>query len=371
MLNIKFTIMKKILLGIMCIILCVACSKSSKNYTVEGTIANMDDGKIFIIERVKGANNKIAEADIVNGKFTFSGSVDTPKLVYLADNDTTPFYSFFIDNMKIKINGDKNVVEDFTIEGGEDNTLFTNYKNALKQYNDQEKELSDKFDKAKGDTAMEALLDKQGEQLDNSKKMLVKEFVVKNTGSIVSTYLLYANSYYFDLDEIDSLFTQLNGKAISIDNYNLLKEYIDKMKTVSVGAKFVDFTMNDTAGNPVALSSLVGKGYLLVDFWASWCQYCRVENPNVVAAYVKYHDKGFDVLGVSLDKDKSAWINAITADKLTWMQVSDLASWDNAAAQLYAVRSIPSNVLISPEGVIVAKNITGVELNAKLKEIYK
>lgn len=143
------------------------------------------------------------------------------------------------------------------------------------------------------------------------------------------------------------------------------------MSKVAIGSKELDFTQNDTTGKPVSLASFKGK-YVLVDFWASWCAPCRAENPNVVKAYQKYKDKGFTVLGVSLDGEstKIAWLKAIDKDGLAWTQVSDLKGWKNEVAKLYDVKSIPQNFLIDPNGVIVGKNLRGDELNKKLASIF-
>jgi peroxiredoxin len=138
----------------------------------------------------------------------------------------------------------------------------------------------------------------------------------------------------------------------------------------AVGTDALDFTQPDTSGAPVALSSFRGK-YVLVDFWASWCRPCRMENPNVVASYTKFRNKNFTVLSVSLDKpgDKDKWMDAIHNDKLTWTHVSDLQFWNNAAAVLYHVQQIPQNMLIDPNGKIIARDLRGTELDSKLCEI--
>jgi len=141
------------------------------------------------------------------------------------------------------------------------------------------------------------------------------------------------------------------------------------MKTVSVGQKAPDFTMNDPDGNPVSLSSKVGSGLLLVDFWAGWCGPCRRENPSIVKLYNDFHKKGFDVFGVSLDQTKESWTKAIADDKLTWTHVSDLQYWNNSAAKLYGIKAIPANFLLDENGIIIGRNLMGEDLYNKVKEL--
>ena len=150
----------------------------------------------------------------------------------------------------------------------------------------------------------------------------------------------------------------------------LMNAQLDRYAGCAIGAVAPEITGRDTLGNPIKLSDFRGK-YVLLDFWASWCPPCRRENPNVVKAFNEYKDKNFTIVGISLDKDKSKWMKAIADDNLAWTHLSDLKYWDSEIPALYGVRGIPANVLLDPDGVIVAKNITGEDLHKKLKEVIK
>ena len=149
-----------------------------------------------------------------------------------------------------------------------------------------------------------------------------------------------------------------------------LNERIELLKKVAVGQIAPDFTQNDPDGNPVKFSDIYSKNEItLLDFWAGWCQPCRAENPNVVAVYNDYKNKGFTVFGVSLDRDKESWINAIENDKLHWTQVSDLSYWNNTVAQEYGINSIPASLLVDKTGKIIAKNKRGDALREAVAEL--
>jgi peroxiredoxin len=170
--------------------------------------------------------------------------------------------------------------------------------------------------------------------------------------------------------QMEKLFGTLTPEVRSGPIGNYISQQIVEGRKNPIGRELPDFSQPDTAGKPVSLSSLKGK-YVLVDFWASWCGPCRQENPNVVNVFNKYKDKNFTVLGVSLDKSRKPWIDAIAADQLTWTHISDLKGWQNSVAMQFQIQSIPQNFLIDPSGKVIAKNLRGEALEQKISSLIK
>jgi peroxiredoxin len=194
----------------------------------------------------------------------------------------------------------------------------------------------------------------------------VDSFIQQRKSSYVSPFLLVVvNQLSDDIFLLERRYKSLSPEIQQSMYGKYLVEQIENGKVGAIGTEALEFTQADTAGRPVSLSSFKGK-YVLIDFWASWCQPCRMENPNVVAAYERFKSKNFTVLGVSLDRSREAWIKAIQDDKLYWSQVSDLKFWNNAVAMQYRIQQIPQNILIDPSGKIIGKNLRGAELDSRL-----
>ncbi len=200
----------------------------------------------------------------------------------------------------------------------------------------------------------------------------LKEFIKAHPGSFSAIYLLDQYSRNLDISEVKSLYAMLSPTYKNTPTGKNIIASIEARNNTAVGKQAPDFTQSDTSGHEVKLSDFNGK-YVLLDFWASWCVPCRAESPHLLKVFNQYKDKGFTVLGVSLDQPnkKEAWLSAIHKDGLLWTQVSDLKGWDNAAAKQYDISAIPANILIDPNGKIVAKNLQGEDLENKLNEVLK
>ena len=365
--------MRNLSLLVLLLLFIAACQSNSTKYQISGTIAGLDSGKIYLVKAEKGQAVAIDTTDFIDGEFSFEGTIDVPELHYLRLNNRDYFAQFFLENEKIKIEANKDSLRDTKVTGSPTTDVFNEYIDELNLLNEQVREYQQKYSAAMASGNQDEVdrIKIDVEATNENMTVFAKNFVKEHTSSIVAPFIaltqLVQQMDYPELKELVDLFpAELDASPYT----KQLKEIVEKKGRTAVGTPAPEFTMNDPEGNPVSLASFRGK-YLLIDFWASWCAPCRQENPNVVKAYNEFKDKGFDILGVSLDRDKAAWLKAIDDDKLSWTHVSDLKYWKNEVAQLYGVNSIPHSVLLDPKGNVIAKNLRGQELHDKLKELLK
>ncbi len=296
-----------------------------------------------------------------------------PEIFRIVPAGNIGYLPLFVENSKIELYADTNNFNNVKISGSKSNELYNQLMAKIDSIDNLSKPFYDSIEIAKlnKNESLIKLFENKLDQIDSMENNCIINFVNENSSSNVSVYLMY-KYLSGQLDEIvlTDLFGKLDTTLRSSSYYKLFENQLQILRRTGIGQQAIDFSLPDTNGNEIKLSSLYGK-YLLIDFWASWCPSCRQENPNVVRIFKEFSQKGFTILGISLDNNKNSWLKAIEKDGLTWTHISDLEGWNNKAAKLYGIRSIPSNLLINPKGIIVAKNIRGTELEKKLKELLK
>jgi peroxiredoxin len=343
-------------------------SAQTTGFEISGTMTGFIDGAE--VKLLNGNDNAdITSAKITGGKFLLKGSVDEPTLCKLAFGNETPQY-IYVENKKMTVSGNRSDLQHLKITGSASHNDFVKFQQTFNPLISTLNNTVNDINKATSKPQFDALMN----VYDSTKSAIQKkidEFVATKPKSIVTAFMLFVTADVYDDPVL--LEKRYNALDASVKDYTISKNlysYIQYNKVGAIGTTAVDFTQPDTTGKPVTLSSFRGK-YVLVDFWASWCGPCRAENPNVVSNFNQFKEKNFTVLSVSLDRPggKDNWMNAIHKDGLTWTHVSDLQFWNNAAAQLYRVNSIPFNMLVDPTGKIIAKNLRGDLLHSKLCEV--
>jgi peroxiredoxin len=338
----------------------------AQEFTVTGNVTGLPDGSVVRINNVND-NGLVAQSTVTNGKFTIKGSIPEPNLHWITMGKEQAQH-LFLENTNINIEGTAKNLKNMQVTGSQAHKDFEQFRNVFNplvaDFNGTVA-LINKTDNEKKREQLMAQYDSLLKKINSE----VGSFVAAKPGSFVTPFLLYITGQMLDDPMVmEQRFNSLSENIRTSLIGKMLSEYIAFNKVGAVGTDALDFTQTDPDGKEVSLSSLRGK-YVLVDFWASWCKPCRMENPNVVKAYNKFSPKNFTVFGVSLDKEKDPWLKAIKTDNLNWPQVSDLQFWNNSAAVLYHVQGIPQNFLIDPNGKIVGRNLRGADLEAKLCEL--
>ncbi|MCK5700964.1 MAG: AhpC/TSA family protein [Cyclobacteriaceae bacterium] len=369
--------MKKIfLLTIAFATLFFACD-SSKNenatsFNLTAEFIGVEDSTPIYLQLVKNGELEIVDsAFLKDSKVKIGATLEAPEMVYLKIGNTRKMVNLFGENGSITVKVNIDSLDKTEVTGSKSHDDMMAFSKYMEPVDEKLNGLNEEYRAAAANSDTEKIneLRDRYEVIREEQITMIKKFVTDNNESFISPFIIRRYlSYEMEYTELDGLLTNLSPAIHSSKDYQALSERVETLKNVEIGMPAVDFALNDTTGNPIAISAFKGK-ILLIDFWASWCAPCRQENPNVVKLYNDFRDKGFEIIGVSFDDNRSKWIDAIQQDQLTWPHVSDLKGWQSAAGKLYAINSIPATVLLDRDGNIVAKNLRGDALRKKVEEI--
>lgn len=354
----------------------VSCGTTPEGYVVNGELkGEIENGTQVFLKTTDSVSRGLVDVDtttIENGIFQFSGKHPVPKLYYLFFEGIRGNAPLILENGEISFTAQKDSLGFSELGGSTQNELFMEFLDESRRLGSMSRSMNEDFNQArmKQDTAMMESLRTEYLELQDRYKNYELDFVKEHPEALISAMILekVISAKTLPSKEAKELYEKLEEEIKSTKAGKRVKEQLDKLMATAIGATAPNFSAPTPEGAPLALADVKGK-VTLIDFWAAWCRPCRAENPNIVAVYEKYKDKGLHVVGVSLDRKADDWKQAISDDGLAWNHVSNLQHFQDPIAQLYGVNAIPAAFLLDENGVIIAKNLRGPALEAKVAEL--
>jgi len=369
----------RVIFSLLTVTFLVACQGDSNTYTLSGTAQGFEDGTNILVNQINPVTNQPSVIDtiiVTNGAFTASyPKTDMATVNYLSVGQQGNV-AYFPENKDLQVTMYKDSIQASYVTGSPQNEAYRDFVNAVTKFGQRKQDVSSRYRIAQQqqDGMLAKQLQEENAKILEEETEYKKKFIAENGNSLFSVMLIseMLNKKQLTSIEAKAAMDGLDEKLKESTTAVKIKTTIDSMSAADIGAKAPEFSAKTPEGNELALSETLGK-YTIIDFWASWCKPCRRENPNVVKVYEKYHDKGLNIISVSLDRQghKERWIKAIADDNMDWYHVSNLQFWQDPIAKQYSVRSIPATFLLDENGIIIDKNLRGAALEAKIASLLK
>ncbi len=365
--------MKKIILGMALLAAMTCCSSNS--YKISGKLEDVTVGTVHLKKVGLYGIEDIDSTSLTGGEFIFEGKVDYPELHLIFYEDKQAPILFFLENANISITASTDLMQDAVIKGSGINNLFKKFNDEI-PHQEKTEEMREEFfiaQSSNDEAAMQSIIADMQVIIEEQQKYYF-DFVMNNSNNVLGAFLTLNMAQTFSVDEMLEITDKLDKNMPDHPYVEQLKEYVapmlaqrDAEEALAVGNEAPEFTLGDINGNEISLSDFRGK-YVFIDFWAAWCNPCRVENPVLKEVYERFGGKDFEIISISLDETEEAWKKAVKEDGLNWVLLHDTL---NIAAQTYMVQSIPNTWLLDKEGNIIEKQIRGRELMDVLENLLE